>query len=52
VNQRGTYVVVLDFLEDEVGRVIAAAALVGNPCIESGGVEDVGWFRQMVVPSI
>src|SRR6266849_967386 len=31
VDQGRTYVVVLDFLEDEVGREVATAAPVGNP---------------------
>jgi len=42
---------VLDLLEHEIGRIIAATALVGYPRVEGGRVEDVRRFRQMVVPS-
>lgn len=51
MNQRRSYIVMSDLFQHQVGGVITATPLVWYPRVEGGGVEDVCWLRQSMVPS-
>ena len=51
VEKRRTHIMMLDLFEHKICGVIAAASLIGNPCVERSGVEDVCRFRQRRKPS-
>jgi hypothetical protein len=51
VEEGRTHVMMLNFFEDKIGSVVAAAPLIWDPRVECRGIEDVCRLRQVGEPS-